>query len=270
MVTKLLGAEAFADTLARTKQISGKGISLPSYLWTIRKGGGASTLVKTLTQFLYTQKVVPFCGSVHSFEFSLHYAMPGTFFTEQFRLESILSDMAGHRNTFKGVVCIHINEWTGYTDEDYFQEFLEYIRSKQKDLVLVFCVQQSCPIMEAALANHMRIETVEICFPDAEELFCWMEREYFKPAGVTFTRGAKLLLMDTIKELAADASFKSMQLLAEDILYHVLSSEQESKRISAHMLAPYKLGGVYIAGRKVKKEKTQAIGFHRKENELQL
>ena len=244
-------------------------ITLPNHLWVIKRGGGVSTLVKFFTEYLYAARAIDFCGTVKSFEFKLDYIAPDAFFSELTRLDNTISGLAGHHRQYKGVVCVNIDEWLEHTSEVHFSNFLDYIASNNDRLLVIFYTHnESKNIIDAAetaLSSHLRVEMLSLRFPDATELIDFVEAKHIKSRGFSFTEDARTLLYESIVELAAGKhfkGFKSVEQLANDILYSVLSSDLgENKKITANMIIGYGKDSIYVKRAKAQIGIRKVIGF---------
>ena len=273
-IMALQGAEALKEAVTRlrtflsNRAITGADIQLPHYLWSARRGGGVSTLVQAFAEYLHAEQAIEFCGKVRSFEFTLDYSAPDQHFSGLWQLENELSDAAGHRRAFKGVVCIHIDVWVEHTNEAHFKDFLQYVASKSKDILTIFCIRtdDKAKAVDAALATHLRIEALALRFPGAGELADLVEHKYLERAGFTLTKGAKDILTASIAEIASAKEFNGFQTtrqLAQDIVYSVLAAGVSTGRVTAKMLSPFKCDGDYVkrAKTKAKEHIPRVIGF---------
>ena len=222
-------------------------VTLPNYLWVVKRGGGITTLVNAFTDYLYAAKAIEFRGTVKSFEFKLDYIAPEMFFSELARFKNTISGFAGHNRYYKGVICINIDEWIEHTGECHFAKFLSYISSNNNKYLIVFCVhidsKNVIESVESALSSHIRLERLTLRFPNANELVEFMASRYIQDRGFFLMENAKILLSETIVEIAAGKQFngfKSIVQLANDILYTIHTIDlSSSKQISADMLSCY-------------------------------
>jgi len=254
--------------LKNIKMFSVTNVVPPNYLWIAKRGGGITTSVKTFTEYLYAARAIEFCGKVKSFEFKLGYIAPELFFSELTRFDNLLSALAGHHHRYKGVVCINIDEWLEHTGEVHFAHFLDYMASNSDRLLAIFCTytdnKNNIEAVETALAAHVRFETLSLRFPDVPELVEFVESRFREGGGFTLTENAKVLLSETIGEISVGKNFKgfkSVEQLANDILYNILTTDlNDSKQISAEMIARYDKNSPYVklAKSQIKKK---TIGF---------
>jgi hypothetical protein len=93
-----------------------------------------------------------------------------------------------------------------------------------------------------------------------------VEDRYIKDKGFSFSDEAKVLLSETIGELTAGKQFngfKSVNQLAGDILYNILTTDVKSvKEITAEMLSGYEKDSPYVKQRVKGQDGTKKIiGF---------
>jgi len=280
-IMELKGVDEFKSMIKRLQVfLSNKqkyalsDINLPNYLLKISRGGGVTTLINAFTNFLHATKAIDFCGLERSFEFKLSYTSPELYFSELTRFENTLVEMAGYKHHYKGVVCVNIHEWLGHTSEPHFKRFIDYI-ARNKELVVVFYIhasnksnkiaQANFKAMESVLSLRLRLETLELRFPRADELVDHVNEHFMQDKGFTFGADAKALLCETIDELTTGkhfSGFKTIAQLANDILYHVLSQVLvNSKEITAKMLKGFEKDSIYVKRQKSQTGPKKVIGF---------
>jgi len=250
-----------------------QNVSLPCYLWVAKRGGGISTLLKVLSEYLYAARAIEFCGTVKSFEFKLDYINPESHLSELSRLDNTVAGYAGHNRYFKGICCININEWIDHTDEDHFKTILEYAFDNKDNLFIVFCIHaednKTIEFVESAISSHMRVETLIPKFPDACELVDFIESRLKKDEGFFFTDNAKILLNESVQEIIESRyfnGFKTITQLAEKIMFEILSGGSISnKQITSEMLSVFSKNSAYIKQVMEQKNSNRIIGFSCKE-----
>jgi hypothetical protein len=272
----LAGSDELKETVKRLPRFwenreanSMSGIALPNYLWIVRHGGGVTTQANAFTEYLYAMRAFEFCGTARFFEFKLGYVPPDTFFSELTRFDNALTGYAGHNRRYKGVACININDWLEHTEEEHFQDFLDYVADNNERLLMVFCIHDEdaniIKTVEAALSARLRIETLSLRFPDAAELVGLVDTWFMERGGYSLAEDAKSLLRETIAEIAAAKSFygfKTIERLADDMLCSILMSGRGSNReISANMLAGFSTDSTYVKRAKGKLGAKKVIGF---------
>ena len=275
-IMKLKGGEEFKKIVKRLhiflknkEAYSLEDITLPNYLLIAKRGGGVTTLVNAFAEYLHAARAIEFCGSVKFFEFELGYVHPDAVFSELTRLDNTISSFAGYNRYFKGIVCVNIEEWIENTDDDHFVKLMNYISGNNDRLMIIFCIHSDAgnivETVESALSSHMRIESITLRFPDANELVELMESRYLKGKGLSFKKNAREKLKETIEEIAAEKQFygyKSIFRLADDILFSVFTNNMRAKKtISGDMLSGYGKNSSYVKRVKGKTNAKKAIGF---------
>jgi len=248
---------------------SNTSITLPHYLWAAKRGNGMSTLLNVFFEYLYAARAIEFCGSAKVFEFKLHYITPDMIFNELSRLDNTIYGFAGHNRYFKGGVCLDISEWIDYFNEDHFKTLLDYVADNSDKLLFVFYINtdniKTIRITEAVISSKIRLETLILRFPGANELVEHIEAKFIKTEGFSFTGSAKALLRETIEELSEGAQFngfKSITNLGEKIMFDILATEQgENRLITSEMLLEYKKDSDYVKNAKAHHGMTRVIGF---------
>lgn len=251
-IMRLKGAGELKSTIKRlhifleNKELfSLTDITLPNYLWAAKRGCGVTTLAKAFTDYLHAAKAIEFCGAEKFFEFKLDYIAPESFFSELTRLDTAFSAYAKHHRYFKGVFCVDIDEWLDYCGEDHFLKFLDYIASNNNRILVIFVTytdnKNKIGFLESTLAMRMRLESLSVGFPETREFVAFTESKFMDDKGFSFTKNAKALLSETIESISGVEGFrgfKSVEQLADDILFNVLTTNLNSdKQISEEMLA---------------------------------
>jgi hypothetical protein len=200
----LQGAEAFKrlaarlHTLTENKAARSIDMPVPNLLWIAGRGAGVSTCLTLFAEYLAATQIITFRGDVKSFEYKLKYTAPHMPFFELDRLHTAISENAGHRSDYCGLICIDINDWKKHVNEVHFLKFLDYIANAGGKILTIFCVntddESVIESVEAALASCVRVETLRIQMPEAGELVTLAEDKYMVPNGFRFTKNARKLL----------------------------------------------------------------------------
>jgi hypothetical protein len=274
-IMRLQGLDEFKDMVKRLKNFqqnkekySISDVSLPNYFWIAKRGGGISTCLNALAEYLYNTKVIEFTGNVKFFEYRLAYIAPNEFFSELTRLNNTISEIAGHHRFFRGIACINIGEWVQRTNEYHFLRFLDYIANKNDKILVILFIhsdnKREVENIESSLSSRIRFETLWLRFPDAEELVEFIEGKYFKPHDFYLSGGAKNLLKDSIDDLIGGQQFNgfmTIKQLSNDILYNLLTSSIENREISKEMLLGFARDSAYIKRIKTFAGISATIGF---------
>jgi hypothetical protein len=243
-------------------------VTLPNYLWVAIRGGGISTCINSLAEYLYTAKIIEFTGIVKYFEYKLAYIAPDDFFSELTRLNNTISEIAGHHRYFRGLACINIDEWVHHTNETHFYKFLDYIASSNNKILAILYVHDNnkriVESIESSLSSHIRFESVWFRFPAANELIDFIESRYFKQKSFSLASDAKLLLLDSIERLINGKNFNgftTIKQLANDISYSLLTSSIDGYNITADMLTSFNRDSAYVKRIKTLTGDNSVIGF---------
>ena len=271
----LHGADEFKETVRQLRvfqqnklKYSVSEIRIPNYLWIARRGGGVSTCINAFAEYLDAEKIIEFNGIVKYFEFNLGYIASGGFFSELTRLNNTISEIAGHHRYFKGLACIHIDEWQDFANEDNFYKTLDFIATKYDKFKTVFVIdtddQRVIESVESSILSRLRLETITFRFPEINELIDYMETGYFTRHGFFLTEDAKSLLSESLGAIMAGKHFNgfvTVKQLAKDILYQLLISDMKSQSISADILSGFSKDSAYIKRLKSFVEARSVIGF---------
>jgi hypothetical protein len=276
-IMELKGADELKETVKRMnvflnnkKLYSVKNIKIPNFLWAVKRGGGVTTMLNAFAEYLYSMEAIEFAGTVKYIEFDLEYIAPGEFFSELSRLDKTIADSTGYTPFYKGIVCIDIDAWIEHLGEDYFTKILRYIASNNDKLLAVFCIhtdkKSSFEVVDSFLSSCLQIQSLMLRFPNADELVELLE-SWYRQEDFSFTESARVLLHETIVELASEKKFngfKTISQLAHDILWQVMTTElSDGKNISAEMLLRFGYGkdSTYIKRARTKLNAIKTIGF---------
>ena len=275
-IIELKGADELKETAKRLhiflknrENYSLAGVTLPNYLLIANRGGGITTVIEAFTEYLYALRAIEFCGMVKFFEFKLEYIHPDSFFSELTRLDKTIASFAGHNRYFKGIVGIDINEWSGHVHETHFSKLLDYISGNNDKMLVIFYIHKNkkniIPSVESAISAQVRLESINLRFPDADELVDLVDVKYLQSKGFTLTADAKFILLETIEEIAKSKhfnGFKTIVRLASDILYNIFANDIKDKFICAEMLADYGKDSEYVKRAKAQIRNKKIIGFN--------
>ena len=274
-IMELYGADEFKEKVRQLRvfqrnriKYSATDIRIPNYLWIARRGGGVSTCINAFAEYLYAENIIEFNGNVKYFEFKLGYTDQGEFFSELTRLNNTIEEIAGFHRYFKGLACLHINEWQDHANEAYFYKVLDYLAIKNDKIKTVFYLDSSNRRMiesiESSISSRMRIETIAFRFPEINELIDYIEKRYFNRQGFSLTKEARDLLSESIEATAKSKQFNgfvTVKQLAKDILYHLLISSIREPDISADTLSGFSKDSAHIKRLKSFVDAKSVIGF---------
>jgi len=271
--------KAMAKRLRKFQQNSEKfavsGVTLPNYLWIAKRGGGVSTRVNALAEYLYEAQLVAFSGKFKFFEFRLGYDRPNEAFSELTRLNNVILEVAGRHRYFRGIACINIDEWLEHTDEPHFSTFLDFLAANNDKVMVVFNIHTTnkriIESAESVISSYLRLETVRLKFPRTAVLLEIIEQKYIAQHGFSFTEDAKQLLSESIREISNGKHFHgfiTIRQLANDILYSILTSDLKGVMISADMLSEFAKNSAYVKRIKAFVGVPNVIGFAAMEDRL--
>ncbi|MDO5132654.1 MAG: hypothetical protein Q4D81_06700 [Eubacteriales bacterium] len=227
-----------------------------------------SRFVDALGDYLIAKKnLMEFYGDVPSFEFMLNYHKPGSEFSEIRRLNDEVSNSAGFRTFFRGIVHIKIDAWLGHQEEQHFIEFLDYLRENTSDWLIVLSVNekdgQKVSSMESILSMFLRIEKIAMKTASTEALVEEVEA-LLALYDFRLDEGARELLTGSIDVLRENRYFDSsgtIRLLGSDIIYELYSHEiRKSPVLTAEDLKYFAPESEYIR-RTLYKFQKRRIGF---------
>lgn len=206
---------------------------LPDLFWIVPSGAGKTTFLRTLTDYLHEDdNLVDFYGNVDVFEFLLGYCPPNQPFTELRRLMDAVKNAAGFRNEYRGVMCIDIEEWVKHYKDRHFIAFMEYLAANSEHWLIILCAtpdqDNDLHNLQAFLSMFLRLETIRMNMPSDEQLVQHLA-ELLSHRGLSLTADACTLLEHTFAALRENKyfdGFKSAELLAKDILYHLFSGDE--------------------------------------------
>ena len=218
---------------------------LPNYLWVAAKQDEEiSTCLNAFAEFLHAEKIISFAGVVKYFCYRLSYVQAEKYFSELSRLHNVISKIAGHNRSFKGVALIDITEWSKFFDQRHFTEFLQYISSRNDEILTILYLDTDNEMVveniQASLAVYMRIETIKFRMPSVDKLHVFVVDKYLKQNGFHLSKDAKALVKTSIQEIVDSNNSRGITTIkhfAESIIFNVLASNTSSHEISANMIS---------------------------------
>ena len=220
--------------------------SLSDFLIVTRQGGGISTVVKLVAEYLSVAKAVEFCGNTKWFSFSVEYSDRNQQFTEIERFMNKMSVLKGYNCFFKGVVYINLDNWVGHTDPENLYKFLSYLASIDDRILFFFGFHTEnksfIKMMETTIGKYIRIETIKLRFPSNKDL-CDILKAYITDKGISLSDDVQIP-MDTIIENVTNKrnfyGFQTLEKLSDDIVYHFfMTNKTKIKQINGKVLNDY-------------------------------
>ncbi len=258
--------DVLSNNLKTTKNVQ---MVLPDLLWVSKAGVGKTHLLRLTSEYLYSRRnLMEFYGNVKYFEFMLDYCPPTQRFNEIERMINEVSNAAGFRNHYKGIVSIDIDEWLGHCEEKYFLSFLEYLSSNSDDWLIVFNVtsddKKEINRLESVLSMFFRIEKSSLYLPEMNDLLEFVVSR-LNSYNLLLDDDAKKLLLKTIERLQENKYFdgyKTLVMLCQDIVYEFFSNKETDETIiTAEHLKGFAPDSEYIERATWKAENKGKIGF---------
>jgi hypothetical protein len=274
-IMNLLGADELKQIIGWLQNIKenkdkfpGESISLPSYLWVMRRGGGIKTCVTAFTEYLHANMIIEFTGLNKCFMHKLEYTDPLHEFRELTRLHYKTAEFAGYHRYFRGVICVDISDWSRNFTDPYFGIFLKYIESKKNHFLTIFYLdtEQNLTVenAESALSSQLRFDTVRYKFPSPTELVEYLEKKYLLPKNNSLTKAAKKVFVQTIDEIADKSTFDGFNTIREivnDLLFFLYHRDLNKKSISDEILNTFIQQSDYVKRLKASTQKKKMMGF---------
>ena len=244
-------------------------VILPDMLWVAKSGVGKTYLLKLISEYLYSKgNLMSFYGNVKFFEFLLSYVSADNNFDELSRLIKEVSNAAGFRNEYRGIIKIDISEWLYHYEDKHFIEFVEYICANKDKWLVILSVdsddKKAVHNLEAFLSMFLRLERVNFSLPSTALLVDYVENKLME-FGITLTDGARELILKTVEKLRENKHFdgyKSLELMCQDIVYCVFTNENfETYQIDEKALSEFAYDSEYVERTVANYDKVNRIGF---------
>lgn len=276
-IMQLKGADEFINTVKRWEVLSNNikisppkaTVLLPDMLWIAKSGVGKTNMLRLMSEYLASKgNLMDFYGDVKFFEFLLGYCRSSDAFTELQRLMDEVSNAAGFRSEFRGIISIDIGEWLGHYEEKHFIDFMEYISANNDKWLIVLSVysldEKKLHNLEAFLSMYLRLERITVNLPETADLFEYIEKN-LSEYGLSLSEEGKKLLLTTVEALRHNKyfdGFKSIRLLCQEIAYTFFSKENiDSYILSAEDLKQFAADSDYVKRTVANLEKANKIGF---------
>lgn len=250
-------------------------VLLPDMLWVAKSGVGITSLLQTLSAYLWERKnLMDFYGDVRFFEFQMNYCSPGAPFTELQRLMDETDRAAGFRSEFKGIIHIDCNAWLEHYREPHFISLMEYLAANSHKWLVIISVYSTNPKelhnFEAFLSMYLRIRRINLPMPAVNELLERLE-SLLEGYGLSLDGSGKDLLCQTVEKIRENPyfdGFKSISMLGQDIVYTIFSQATIPQGpLSAEHLASFGPDSAYITRTIAQITRKHRIGLLREEDE---
>lgn len=255
------------------KMPNNMAVIIPDFIWDTRSGAGKTHLLKLLSEYLYSERVIEFYGDVKFFEFLIDYCNPTQELTELTRLIRDVDNAAGFRSQYCGLLALDISAWKGHYSEVYFQRIMEYLSSIDDKVCIIFIVENFTEneIKEAdyMLSGFFRIRRIKLSYPSSSQFLDYIYNKLEK-YGLELNDEARELLKESVDELRNFKYFdgyKTINRMCQDIVFDLCMSEKfNSKSIGKETLIRYSKNGEFVQSMKeiatVKK-----VGYGGRKNE---
>lgn len=209
-------------------------VVMPDMFWIAKSGSGKTYMLNMLAEFLAEREnLIDFYGKCKFFEFLLGYCAPETSFSEIKRFMDEVTESAGFRSEFRGVVCIDVSEWIGHCEEKHFLSFLEFISAHSDKWVVVLLINEDesedSKKLEAVVSMYLRIEKINIKMPSTEIFMEYIE-SFLRGYGISVAADAHSVLSQSVEQLRGNKYFdgyKTIKMISNELLYHSFSNKAE-------------------------------------------
>lgn len=245
-------------------------VLLPEYLWFSRSGTGKSEMLRLLAGYLDAAQIMPFNGMEKVIEFTLEYCEENEPFTELEDLIKYLSASSGYHNEFKGILAVNLDNWLPHLDNPHFIEFLEFLSEHNRSLLLILIAWPDPDYMESLekiLSFYLRVHTVMIEMPKAEEMFAFVEMKLDR-YHCRLSEEAGALLLDTLRilrDMEGYDGYKTLEFMVQEIAYTFYCGDS----VGSHTIGPDVVSHILGDGKFIsqyqkrydRKEKLRFAGF---------
>lgn len=242
-------------------------IVLPDLLWVMNSGVGRTNLLNHLAEYLYSKgNLMDFSGNVKFFEFVLNQQSATVAVNEIQRFMDSVTKAAGFRNSFRGIVCVDVDEWVDSYEEKLFTSFLELLASHSEEWLIVLSISEvegkNCDNFISYISAYLRIETLRIEMPKAEDLLIYLKNK-LALHGLSLNESSCEKMMISIEQLKLNEGFdgfKSLDMLAQDMVYeHFCVQDSKKGEIPDSIIDKFDADSKYVTRLVCKKKPT--IGF---------
>lgn len=245
-------------------------VLLPEYLWFSRSGTGKSEMLQLLAGYLDAAQIMPFNGMEKVIEFTLEYCEESEPFTELEDLIKYLSVCSGYHNEFKGILAVNLDNWLPHLDNQHFVEFLEFLSEHNRSLLLILIAWPDKDYMdklEKMLSFYLRVHTVMIEMPVAEEMFHFIETKLNRYHCKLAEDAGELLLqtLRVLRDMEGFDGYKTLEFMVQEIVYTYYCGQN----VGSHIIGPDVISDFLGDGKFIdryrkrydRKEKLRSAGF---------
>ncbi len=276
-VLKQKGMSEFKELVKKWEALSenieskptGLPVILPDIFLISRSGTGRTYLLQLLAEYLTNKKnLLDFYGDVQYLEFMLNYCAPNEHFSEIQRFMSEISNAAGFRSEYRGLIYIDIDEWRSHFEEKYFVSFLEYLSDNSDNWLIVLSVTDTDDAnlsrMESLISSFLRIEKITIEPPTLDEHMIYAN-EILALYGFSLSDDAEGVISDSVGLICKNKYFdgyKTIKMICQDIIYTAYTNGKKANRpLTAEDVIDFCVDSDYIKRMILNIERTKKIGF---------
>ncbi len=251
----------------RVKILPGVKVVLPDMLWVSKQGMDIPHILSLVSEYLYEESLMDFYGDVKCFEYKLEHRSKENNERMLAEFNDALTEAAGFRNEYKGIIFIDITEWLNHLENRELIGFMSYLSENSDAWHIIFNVdapEDKLERLEALLSVYFRIEKAVFKLPETPELVVYIEN-YLGMYGFNLEEDAKSVLTDTVNELRKGKYFdgyRTLEMICADLVYREFSSENFSGyTVTAETARYYDKDGEFVQRTKNNIEKRMQIGF---------
>jgi len=222
-------SSSFREVTTKTNVI--KNIS---YLISVNRGNGLSTILQLMTETLKNSGLVEFAGKRDYIEWKLTYSENPNDFNSFEGLLRTLSRAEVTSEGFKGIVSIDVEEWLDYLTDKRFDLLLKFVWDNRDDIVFVFSV----PFVENTVLDKLydRIDDVistrimKFVPPSDEQYFAFLKKN-FENYNMTVDEesyNSFVIKITTEKNDGKFYGFNTVRKISNEILYSVIAEAAKS------------------------------------------
>lgn len=232
-------ADKYKDVLNKTGFIYNS-----TYLISINRGNGLSTILKTMAETLSQTGLVEFQGGNYIIEHTLKYQEEVTGFESLGALQEMISAYRAGKKDFRGIVAISIEEWIDKLNDRRIDDLLKFVWKNKDTLIFVFTIPYTEDKVIGQVYDRLNdivnVRTMKIVPPSDAEYY-----NYFKGIlgeyDLSAADDAEQAFISKIIDEKNDGRFygyNTVKKVADDIWYNCLieaarKNEDIPKEISA-------------------------------------
>ena len=224
-------AESFSEITLKTNVI--KNIS---YLISINRGNGLSTVLQIMAETLKKSGLVEFSGRQDFIEFKLEYSDNPDDFNSFGNMLREISHNQVSRDGFKGIVSIDVEEWLDHLSDKRIDQLLKFVWDTREDIIFVFTV----PFVDNTVLDKLydRIDDVISArimkfAPLSDEQYFAFLGKIFEQYNIGLEKAAYNSFVTKITLEKNDGKFygfNTVRKIANEILYSVIADAAKNDK----------------------------------------